>query len=266
MTKIGVLGCGWLGLPLAKSFVSEGYEVHGTTTSEEKLDSLKNESIVPFLISLNEDGIQGDISDFLRDTEVLILNVPPKLRSGGNENYVKKMEFLHSEVKKTDLKNIIFISSTSVYGAIDGEVTEETVPDPNTESGKQLLAAEKIFFEDAALQSTIIRFGGLIGPDRHPITMLCGKKGLSNGNAPVNLIHLNDCIGIIRWVFENSWWNEVINGVHPEHPPKREYYVEEAKKRNLQAPDYKEDTSRKGKKVVPVVLLNVKNYKFTTTL
>ncbi len=266
MTKIGVLGCGWLGLPLAKSFVADGFFVHGSTTSEEKIAILKKEGIVPFLITFHEYGIEGDISDFFKTLEVLVVNIPPKLRNGNNENYVKKIKLLHEAVKKSTLDKIIFISSISVYGAVDGKVTEESIPHPTTASGKQLLAAEKIFLDDQNLQTTVIRFGGLIGPDRHPITTLSGRENLSNGNAPVNLIHLNDCIQIIRSVFENSWWNEVINGVHPDHPSKQEYYTEAAKKRNLQIPDYKEDTNKKGKIVVPKVLLIVKNYKFTTTL
>ena len=260
------MGCGWLGLPLAKSFVSDGYRVHGSTTSEEKLSALKKEGITPFLISFHERVIEGDISGFLQDVELLVVNIPPKLRNGAKENYVKKIQLLYREIKKSAVKKIIFISSTSVYGAMNGEVTEETTPEPTTESGKQLLAAEKIFFEDKNLLSTIIRFGGLIGPNRHPITMLSGRVTLSNGNAPVNLIHLDDCLLIIRAVHLKSWWNELINGVHPHHPTKRNYYAQEAKKRNLQAPDYKEDTGIKGKIVVPKVLLNVKKYKFTTTL
>ncbi len=260
------MGCGWLGFPLAKSFVSDGYRVHGSTTSEEKLGMLKKEGIAPFLISFHEQVIEGDISGFLQGIDLLVVNIPPKLRSGTKENYVKKIELLYTEIKKNTVKKIIFISSTSVYGAISGEVTEETMPEPTTESGKQLLAAEKIFFKDKSLPSTIIRFGGLIGPNRHPITMLSGRVVLSNGNAPVNLIHLDDCLCIIRAVYLKSWWNELLNGVQPEHPTKRDYYAQEAKKRNLQAPDYKEDTNTKGKIVIPKVLLTVKNYKFTTTL
>ena len=263
---IGIIGCGWLGLPLAKSFVSDGYRVHGSTTSFEKLSLLKNEGISPFLISFHEDGIHGEISLFLLNLEVLIVNIPPKLRGDKTENYVKKIKRLYKEVKKSTLKKIIFVSSTSVYGNNQGEVTEETNPEPATESGKQLLASEKIFLEDHNLQSTVIRLGGLIGPDRHPITMLSGRENLSNGNAPVNLIHLNDCIEIIKAVFANSWWNEVLNGVHPDHPSKQEYYTEAATKRDLQPPDYKEDTSKKGKIVVPKLLITVKNFKFTTTL
>ncbi len=260
------MGCGWLGLPLAKSLILDGFKVHGSTTSEEKLKVLKKEGIVPFLISFSEDTIKGDISDFLKDVELLIINIPPKLRGANKQSYVKKIELLYGQLKKSTINKIIFISSTSVYGDIVGRVTEETIPKPVTESGKQLLAAEQLFSQDNDLKTTIIRFGGLIGPNRHPITMLSGRKKLSNGNAVVNLIHLDDCIRIIHAVFKNSWWNELINGVHPNHPTKRKYYTAEATKRNLQAPDYKEDTPIKAKIIVPKVLQIVKMYEFTTTL
>jgi len=263
---IAVMGCGWLGLPLAISMVKDEYQVHGSTTSKEKHNQLKKEDITPFHIVLSEDKIEGAISDFLWDINILIVNVPPKLRGKNKENYVQKIQLLYQEVKKSSVKKVIFVSSTSVYGAIEGDVTEVTTPQPSTESGKQLLASENIFLNDNDLETTIIRFGGLIGPNRHPITMLSERQNLSNGNAPINLIHLNDCIRIIKSVIANSWWNEILNGVYPEHPTKRNYYSSEAKKRGLQVPDYKVYNSKKGKKVHSKVLLNVKKFNFTTTL
>jgi len=264
--RIGVIGCGWLGFPLAISLINQGYKVNGSTTSVEKIKLLDKEGILPFLLSLHEDGIKGDISNFLKSIELLIVNIPPKLRAGNKENYVKKIQLLHSEIKKHTIKHVIFVSSTSIYGDLEGEVTEETIPKPNTESGKQLLAAEKIFKNDSKVETTIIRFGGLIGPNRHPITMLSRRQELPNGNHPINLIHLNDCIRILTAVLQNSWWNEVFNGVYPEHPSKEKYYTTEAKKRGLQIPDYKTNNPKKGKKVLSKSLLNVKKFKFTTSL
>ena len=265
-STIGVMGCGWLGLPLANSLVHNGYKVYGSTTSREKFAHLRQQDIVPFQIGLSEDKIEGAISEFLRHLDVLVINIPPRLRGKTKENYVQKMQLLHVEVKKTAVRKVIFVSSTSVYGDVEGEVTEDTAPQPITESGKQLLASENIFVNDRDLQTTIIRFGGLIGPNRHPVTMLSGRQNLSNGKAPINLIHLNDCIRIISSVIRNSWWGEVMNGVYPEHPNKQKYYSLEAKKRGLQMPDYKVDNSNKGKKVHSKVLLNVKKFDFTTTL
>lgn len=218
------------------------------------------------MISLSEDAIQGNIDDFLKDAEILIINVPPRLRGSNKENYVKKMELLHRAISHSAVQKVIFVSSSSVYGAIEGEVDEETEPRPSTESGRQLLASESIFSADEGLGTTIIRFGGLIGRERHPINMLSGKKGLSNGNHPINLIHLNDCIRIIHSSIENNWWNEIFNGVFPHHPKKKNYYTSEAKKRGLQVPDYKDDNAKKGKIVRSNSLISVKNFTFTTTL
>ena len=264
--SIAVIGCGWLGLPLAVSLIEAGYQVKGSTTSQEKMVLLENQGIQPYLISLFEEELIGHMDSFLEEVDTIIINIPPKLRGGGNENYVKKMQLLHQSVLKAALRRVIFVSSTSVYGDAQGVVTEATEPKPATESGKQLLASERIFLNDINLKTTIIRFGGLIGPDRHPVSMLSGRRNLAHGNARVNLIHLNDCIAIIQSVLKFEWWGEILNGVYPEHPLKKMYYTSKAKELGLQAPDYKEDNTEDSKIIVPMVLLNVKNYRFTTSL
>jgi 3-hydroxyisobutyrate dehydrogenase-like beta-hydroxyacid dehydrogenase len=53
MTQISILGCGWLGLPLAKALLENGFAVKGSTTSQEKLSVLENSGIQPFLIALS---------------------------------------------------------------------------------------------------------------------------------------------------------------------------------------------------------------------
>ena len=50
--KISILGCGWLGFPLAKKLIEIGFEVKGSTTSENKLALLKSNNIEPFLLRL----------------------------------------------------------------------------------------------------------------------------------------------------------------------------------------------------------------------
>ena len=47
--SIGVLGCGWLGLPLAKQLVTAGYSVRGTTTTKEKLTEISRIEINLFI-------------------------------------------------------------------------------------------------------------------------------------------------------------------------------------------------------------------------
>jgi len=264
--SIGILGCGWLGLPLAQAFIAEGYQVNGSTTSHEKILSLQNDGINAFLIQLEETAIKGEIAEFLHNVRVLIINVPPRLRGNNTENYVKKMELLHTALKGSQVKKVLFVSSTSVYGDISGEVTEESVPQPTTESGRQLLETENIFRNDSNLEVAVIRFGGLIGPKRHPITMLSGKTGLSNGDHAVNLIHLDDCIAILKAIVHYEWWGQIFNGVYPLHPKKSEYYSNEARKRGLSMPIYGNESCKRGKIIVPFNLINVKKYRFMTSI
>ncbi|QCX01507.1 SDR family oxidoreductase [Aggregatimonas sangjinii] len=264
--SIAILGCGWLGLPLAMSLLNKGFSVRGSTTSEKKLELLQAKGIAPYLISISENSIDGNISDFLTDVSVLIINIPPGLRGSSSENFVRKMKLLHSKIKRSDVKRLIFVSSTSVYGDLQGEVTEQTPPEPVTESGRQLLEAENIFRADDNLDTTIVRFGGLIGDDRHPITMLSGRTGLTNGSAYINLIHQNDCIKILEHVITAQWWNQILNGVYPYHPSKNAYYTSEARKRGLKPPQYEVENTQIGKKIVPFALLNVKGFSFNTSI
>ncbi|NKI25415.1 SDR family oxidoreductase [Arenibacter sp. 6A1] len=264
--NIGIIGCGWLGLPLAQSLKEHGHTVYGTTTTTDKLTLLQDSGIVPFQVCLSEGGISGNIQEFLANNEVFIINVPPKLRGATSENYVDKMRHLYSAIKTSAIKKVIFISSTSVYGAAQGTLTEDTLPQPTTEAGKQILASENIFRNDSDLNTTIIRFGGLIGPDRHPVYQLSGRKDLTNGDQHINLIHLNDCIRVIRSVLKKDLWDHVFNAVYPHHPTKRDYYTEEAIKRGLVPPNFLDNSTEKIDKIIKSNHYNVKNYLFHTSI
>lgn len=233
------MGCGWLGFPLAKRLIKVGYSVCGTTTSEEKLNVLEQAGIHPFLIALSDTQIEGPITDFLNSCETLIVNVPPNLRGKGPKaSYVGKMRVLLEQIKDSTVKQVVFVSSTSVYGDTQGTVTEETIPKPTSESGKQLVVSEELFRKQTNFETTIVRFGGLIGPHRHPVTMLSRKEFLTDGTAPVNLIHLNDCILILTAILKENQWGETFNAAHPNHPEKQEYYTEKAKSKGLELPSY----------------------------
>lgn len=225
MSKISILGCGWLGLPLAKSLLAKNNEIKTSTTSPEKIDNLKSLGLNPHLISLS-DKIEGDISGFLNDTEILIIDIPPNMSAGENDNFTAKIKNLIPEIKKSAVSKVLYVSATSVYD--DDEsfriVTEETPENPVTESGRQMLKAEEILFGNKNFKTTSLRFGGLYGEKRHPIYYLSGKSGIANPDAPINLIGLSDCIGIIEKIIEKEAWNQVFNGVNPKHPSRKEYY------------------------------------------
>ena len=258
--KISILGCGWLGLPLAKSFLSKGYKVKGSTTSESKLDVLKNAAILPFQIQLESHQIIGAIEDFLKVSDVLVIAIPPGLRkahpTSTEMTFVNKVKTLIPFIEKSGVQKVIFVSSTSVYADSFPivEITEETMPNPDTESGKQLVIAETLLQSNLNFKTTVIRFGGLLGDDRHPAKFLAGKPNVENPDAPVNLIQREDCIGIIEKILKqvqhDNWeWNQTFNAVAPQHPTRKAYYHKKAEILNLPLPTFVENSESKGKMI-----------------
>lgn len=262
MKQISILGCGWLGMPLAKHLLLNGYSIKGSTTTEAKLEILKNEGISPFLISLQANDISHEIVDFLENSEILIINIPPGLRGSSGESFVSKMDNFIPFIEKSSVKKVIFVSSTSVYADENQIVTEETIPNPETESGKQLLEVENLLLQNTYFQTTILRFGGLIGEDRHPINFLAGRNNIENPEALINLIHQVDCIEIIHKIIEKEVWNTVFNAVAPYHPTRKKYYTEKALELNLTPPQFNENQPSVGKTVSSNKLIEVLNYEF----
>ena len=159
MKQISILGCGWLGFPLAKSLLQKGYMVSGSTTSVEKISVLENAGITPFLIELSDVTIEGELDSFMKNSEILIIDIPPKLRGNSSENFVGKIQNLIPFIENSSVKKVLFVSSTSVYSDDNKTITEETIPNPDTESGKQLLEAEQLLQSNKKIQTTVISFG-----------------------------------------------------------------------------------------------------------
>ena len=262
MTQISILGCGWLGLPLAKSLLQNGFSIKGSTTSLEKMSPLQSEGITPFLVRLEEHQISESIADFLANSQILIINIPPKLRGGSTENFVAKITTLLPFIENSTIEKVLFVSSTSVYGDDNDLVTEDSPLNPDTEGGRQLVIVENVLQKNRHFQTTILRFGGLIGEDRNPVRFLSGRENIENPNAPINLIHQDDCIGIIEKIIALNSWDETYNAVAPYHRTRQEYYTQKATELNLALPKFAASNTVTGKTILSDYLIKSLQYRF----
>lgn len=277
MKKISILGCGWLGLPLAKSLLKKGFLVKGSTTSTEKIAVLEAAGIQPFLLEVSENEIIGGIASFLENSKLLIIDIPPKLRGNSSENFVQKIQNLIPFIEKSSVDKVIFISSTSVFEdqpwSDENPIIydENSLPNAQSESGKQLFESEKLLLTNSSFETTVIRFGGLIGEDRHPIRFLAGRKKIENPDAPINLIHQTDCIGIIETIIERRLRqaqsdiinnNETFNAVAPFHPSRKDYYTKKAIALNLALPEFEQSKPSVGKIISSKKVESILEYKF----
>jgi nucleoside-diphosphate-sugar epimerase len=209
--KISILGCGWYGSELALHL--EGHELLGTTRTPEKVEMIRALGVKPFLITQTP-------PDEVLQSECIVLNIPP------HENQLKELK----SWKWNHDSWIIFISSTSAYNQTDG-----------------ILNQEEEWVQKSFKQWTILRFGGLIGKNRHPGKFLSGRTNIKGRLWPVNLIHLEDTVGITKTVIDLKIQNKIIDVVSDEHETKEDFYSEFAIRKNLPLPVFDQNDLSTGK-------------------
>jgi nucleoside-diphosphate-sugar epimerase len=232
---VSILGCGWLGSALGEHLVEKGYEVKGSVTKQHKLEGLKAAGISGFLVNLTGEQPLDEHSDFWNcDALVVASNVNLQ----GNTGYMTGLQEVATIIASRQVSRIIVVSSTSIYGEPNAVVDESTIPSPQTPAATRLFEIENFFLSLSGTRATIMRCGGLVGPGRMPGSFLAGKHNIPNGLAPVNLVHLTDCIGIIECLLQSSEMVAAINAVAPDHPSRFEFYTTAAKLQGLPLPGF----------------------------
>jgi nucleoside-diphosphate-sugar epimerase len=244
--EISILGCGWLGLALAKSLIKTGFKVKGSTTSQNKIDELKKVGIEPYIVDISK-GIER-ANTFLA-SEVILIAITSKSKTD--------FERLITRLESSLIKKVLFVSSTSVYPNSNNVVTEDSEI-MNT----KLYCIEELFRKNQHFETTIIRFGGLFGAERIPGKFHKSGKLISNPEGFVNLIHRDDCIGIIKKVLIQNSWNETYNACCDSHPKRRDFYVQQRTKLGVKDTLFDEESTNNFKIVSSQKVIEKLNYTF----
>jgi nucleoside-diphosphate-sugar epimerase len=259
---ITILGCGWLGLPLAQALVKKGYLVKGSTTKEEKLEILHDAGVEPYLVKLDPEVNGDDIVAFLQ-SDILVVNIPPSRRDDIVEYHIEQFSSLIDALGQSPVRSVLLVSSTSVYPALNREVTEEDSVDPESLAGQALLLVEEMLMQESGFQTTVLRFGGLIGYDRNPAKYLASMAEISHPDQPMNLVHRDDCVNIISEIIRLEQWGEVFNACSPVHPQRGEYYGRAAVTAGIELPPLVPSAEPAPFKVVNSdKLINALHYQF----
>ena len=237
MNSIGIIGCGWLGIPLGKTLKQKGYTVFGTRRSETGVHLLSEKGINAYQLEVLPNKITGDLT-FFDELNTLILSIPPE-RKKNAPFYDQKIKTLLNQVDNSSISRILFLSSTSVYGKNAGEFDETSLTNPDTESSKALCNVEQSLMNQN-IPSVIIRLGGLVGEDRNPIIQLQNRK-ISNPEGCINFIHQIDAVRGIMTLLEETKIDGIYNLVSPHHPQRKKYYTFMAKKLKLPKPEFQDE-------------------------
>ncbi len=237
-----------MGNPLAEHFANRDYAVSLSTRSPDKLDSLVRDNVTPYIVDI--DNISHDCADFLR-SDTLIINITSKT--------IESYQQLIAQIERSPIKQLIFVSSSSVYNTTNDIVTEDS---SNENANSLLFQIETLFRANHHFQTTILRLSGLVGYARHPGNFFANGKRIQHADAPVNLIHRDDCIGIIDAIIQQHKWDEVFNACADTHPTKRHFYSHARALLGLPAPSFADITESEFKIVSNKKVKQLLNYQF----
>lgn len=221
---IGILGAGWLGLPLARALLAAGKQVAVTVSSAEKAARLQGERIAAYPLT-----ISAHMSDaWPIPCESLVICVPPSK----TDDYPQAVAKACALAKANGTRRVLFVSATSVWEAGQQEGEE---PQPRHARGERMLAAEQAVLTAGFEAVMIVRPSGLYGPDRHPGRFLAGKT-LDGGAQSVNLVHLDDVVAACMLLLERGKDGDVFNLSAPVHPRREQFYPFAARQQGLPVP------------------------------
>jgi nucleoside-diphosphate-sugar epimerase len=190
-----IVGCGYLGLPLARHFLSIGCRVIGLTASAESAKRLRGEPFPVYPIDVSIPDALGKLPQRRFD---IVIHCASSGR-GGVESYRSVfVEGSRNLFSAFDFDHLLISSSTSVYAQTDGSaVNEESPATPERETGRILLSAESLVLGQGG---TVARLAGLYGPGRCvPLEKLLREAALLEGEGErvLNSIHQTDAVSAL---------------------------------------------------------------------
>lgn len=260
--SMSILGCGWLGLPLAVRLCDQGWHVRGSVTSPSKIDQLHQRGIKPFCLAFDPDlkKENNDIQDFFQSS-ILVVTVPFSRRLADPWFYLRQMEEIASYARQGAVDFVIVTGSTSVYPVVNAEVDEAMVINPANERAKVLLAMEQFWLE-GEIDATIVRLAGLFGPDRPIGRFRAGHKNVPGASTPVNLIHQDDAVGLIDAIISQDARQEIFNGCSDAHPQRVALYQRAAERGGFDQPVFREEDEVSFKVVTNQKVKETLGYRF----
>lgn len=245
---ISILGSGWLGLPLAAHLVQAGYQVKASTRGQHRIAEINSVGAEACIVDI--DALSDSLPTFL-DADTLIINITSKNIEG--------FRSLVQAVADSPVRHVLFVSSTSVYDNVKQVVTEA---DTQYHSNSPLLVIEDLLSSNQAFSTTLLRFGGLIDKRRHPGRFFSSGRSVQNADTPVNLIHFDDCLGVIDAIIEQNCWGEVLNACADSHPSKRQFYSKAIQHYGANLPEFVDSDGSVGKSVSNEKIKKLLGYQF----
>jgi len=187
-----IIGCGDIGLRVAKIWKNAAKTVFAMARSEESMDIFRQQHL---------HTCQADLDDThtlksLPTRQALIYYFAPPPAKGHIDT--RMANFIASIEKEGLPAHLVYISTSGVYGDQAGELINEDTPvNPSVDRAKRRYNAEqqlRTWSKQATVPVTILRVGGIYGPDRLPLQRIKDQVPMLHEelSPQTNRIHADD--------------------------------------------------------------------------
>ena len=233
--SIFIAGCGFIGLPLARSFASAGWQTYAITASKLAASNLQNETFRVHSMDLTDRASFRRLP--LRSFDIVVHCASS--RRGDATAY--EAVYLHGAQNLLDHyqpENFVLAGSTSVYAQTDGSWVDEQSPAvPSRETAKILRKTEELVLAYGGL---VTRLAGLYGPGRCvPLQKLLSGEAVIEGEGErvMNMLNQVDAVNAMRFLVENDT-RGIFNVVDNEPVRQRDWFLWVCKQTGKPLPPY----------------------------
>jgi len=224
-----IVGCGYLGMPLASLWAHAGHRVYATTRGASGREAtLRALGAEPVLFDVLREGKLPRV-----DLVVTAVGMDHAQSSSMRDVYVDGLIHVVGAFPELPAR-WLHVSSTSVYGQDDGSWVNEASPtNPTDESGLIVLEAENALLGQVP-HACVLRFGGIYGPNRLMKARAIRQGEPFQGDPArwLNLIHRDDGVRILdrlAGVKPDQLNHRRVNVIDRLPVPRGEFYAEMAR-------------------------------------
>src|SRR3990167_9238789 len=121
--KIAIIGCGFVGIELARKLKEKKHFITATTLKEKKLKDLKNVANKAFILNSKDVEL---INQIVKENEVIIFSISTNSLKEISSSYLDTILAFKSAIfKNKTRKRIIYLSRTKIYGDHLGKWVDE---------------------------------------------------------------------------------------------------------------------------------------------
>jgi len=206
-----IVGCGDIGLRVARILQTSSCEVTGLTRSAKGAERLRRVRVEPVIGDLDD---AESLAELPTGGKLVFYLAPPP---GGGPVDGRMRNFCAAVGGEKVPAKVVYMSTSGVYGDCGGaRVTEETPVNPQTSRAQRRVDAETTLLEWGRANKVpvvILRVTGIYGPGRLPLARLQQGHPVLNEkeSPPTNRIHADDLAAVCVAAAEKAADGEIFN-------------------------------------------------------